>query len=70
MDTDKPQKVVREIVTNVEDEDQAVVDDRNRLEGVVMTKLAAPCLQKVESALKESRWLKKSLMLFEVACDM
>ena len=55
MDTDKPQKVVREIVTNVEDEDQAVVDERNRLEGVVMTKLAAPCLQKVESALKESR---------------
>ena len=61
MDIDKPQKVVREIVTNVEDEDQSIVDERNRLEGVVMTKLAAPCLQKVESALKENRSLKKAI---------
>ena len=61
MDVEKPQKVVREIVTNVEEEDQAIIDERNRLEGAVLTKLATPCLQEVESALKENRSLKRLL---------
>lgn len=61
MDTEKPLKVVREIVTNVEEEDESVVEARDKLEKSVMTKLVSPCLQKVETALRENRSLMKDL---------
>ena len=55
MDIEKPQKVVREIVTNVEEEEESVVEERNKLERAVMTRLASPCLQQLEAALQENR---------------
>ena len=55
MDIEKPQKVVREIVTNVEEEEESVVEERNKLERAVMTRLTSPCLQQLEAALQENR---------------
>lgn len=63
MDIDKPQKVVREIITNVEEEDKSVVEERNQLEREVLTRLASPCLLAVETALKENRSLERSSCL-------
>lgn len=57
MDIEKPQKVVREIVTNVEEEEESIVEERSKLERAVLTRLASPCLQQLEAALQESRSL-------------
>ena len=57
MDIDKPQKAVREIITNVEEEDESIIEERNKLERAVMSQLASPCLLTVETALKENRSL-------------
>ena len=59
MDIEKPQKVVKEIVTNVEEEEESVVEEKNKLERAVMTRLASPCLQQLEAALQENRSLQK-----------
>ena len=63
MDIDKPQKVMREIITNVEEEDESVVEERTKLERAVMSRLASPCLLTVETALKENRSLKMKQLL-------
>ena len=57
MDIEKPQKVVREIVTNVEEEEESLVEERSKLERAVMTRLASPSLQQLEAALQENRSL-------------
>ena len=74
MDIEKSQKVVREIVTNVEEEEESVVEERNKLEKAVMTRLASPCLQQLEAALQENRSLHarpphKLLMSFRKIAD-
>ena len=46
-------------MTNVEEEEESVVEERTKLERAVMTRLASPCLQQLEAALQENRSLLK-----------
>ena len=62
MDIEKPQKAVREIVTNVEEEEPSVVEERSKFERSVVVRLTSPCMQQLESALKENRSLEIALM--------
>jgi hypothetical protein len=55
MDIARPTKAVREVVLNVEEEEEAVVKERERMEGCVVLKLTGPCLQEVEDALAHNR---------------
>ena len=66
MDIEKPRKVVREIVTNVEDEEDSVVEERNKLERAVMNKLASPCLEQLTAALQENRSLATSKLMMSL----
>ncbi len=55
MDIEKPRKVIREVVSNVEEEEEVVVKEREAMEIAVVTKLISPCLKQVEDALELSR---------------
>lgn len=44
-------------MTNVEEEEESLVEERSKLERAVMTRLASPSLQQLEAALQENRSL-------------
>lgn len=54
-----PQRVVREIVTNVEEEDERLMKEKMEQEKRVISELTSPCLKAVEEALKEKRYKKQ-----------
>ena len=47
--------MVREVVSNVEEEEEEVVREREAVERRVVTNLTRPCLQQVEDALIKNR---------------
>lgn len=51
MDISKPGRVVREVVANVEEEEEDVVRKRETIEMGVVSKLTSPCLEEVDNAL-------------------
>ena len=55
MDVEAPQRVVREVVTNVEEDDDQVAKEKIEQERNVIVKLTAPCLKDIEVSLKEGR---------------
>ena len=60
MDVEKPQKTVREIRSNMEEEGAADVEMRNKQEAAIMAKLSSPCLDELRQALEEG-WFKKDV---------
>lgn len=54
MDITKPSKGLREMVPNVEEEDESVVEERKAVELGVVTKLTSPCLEEIDSALSNN----------------
>ena len=54
MDIARFRKAVREVISNVEEEDMAVLKERENMEMAVLTKLISPCLAKVENALQSN----------------
>ena len=57
MDVEKPQRSVREFSSNVDEEDEKILQQKREQEVAVVTKLTAPCLHDLETALKEKRYL-------------
>ena len=55
MDIARGTKMVREVVSNVEEEEEEVVREREAVERRVVTNLTRPCLQQVEDALIKNR---------------
>lgn len=55
MDVEAPRKSVREVVTNIEEEDEQLAKEKVEQERNVIMKLTAPCLKDTEDALKEGR---------------
>ena len=51
MDVAKRRRAVREVVSNVEEEEEAVVREREQVEMSVLDKLTSPCLEEAEKAL-------------------
>ena len=56
MDIAKPTRTAREVVSNVEEEEEAMAKGREKMGKGVVLKLTGPCLQAVETALAQNRW--------------
>lgn len=57
MDLETPRRAVREMVTNVDDETEQLNKEREEQKRGVVSKLTTPCLQGIEEALKEGRYV-------------
>ncbi len=53
--TGTSKSAMREVVSNVEEEDEAVVEEKKRVEALVLDKLTSPCMSELEAALSEGR---------------
>ena len=57
MDVEKPQKSLREVQYNVEEEEDAtIIQTRQEREAAIMIKLSSPCLVELRQALDEGRF--------------
>lgn len=45
----------REVVSNMEEEDEAVLKEKKRIEALVLDRLTSPCMADLEAALNENR---------------
>lgn len=57
MDVEKPQKSVREFRSNVDEEDEEILQRKREKEIAVITKLTTPCLRDLQIALQEERYI-------------
>ena len=49
------QAATREVVFNMEEEDEAARKEKKRVEAVVLSKLTSPCMERLQAALDEGR---------------
>ena len=57
MDIARPVKAVREVVSNVEEEEREVASQREAVEQNVITKLTSPCLDEIHDALASNKYV-------------
>ena len=57
MDVEKPQQSLREFQSNVEEEEEDIMQQKRELEMTIITKLTAPCLTELKGALQLNRYL-------------
>ena len=54
MDMSKPHKIIREVTSNLEEEDETTAKEREGIETAVLTKLTIPCLEQVKDAIRNN----------------
>ena len=64
MEVEKPQRSLREFQSNVEEEEEDIMQQKRELERAVITKLTAPCLSELKAALQVKRYLHYHTMQF------
>ena len=72
MDVEKPQKSLREIRSNVEEEDTEATQQKLAREAAIMARLSSPCLAELQKALeggnfKRDVWERVAVKFSQIA---